>query len=191
VTAAVDKQSFAAQALALSRKMLNGADTNGNGVIEPLLKEGGTYTTYFYSQYLAALGAQPEPGSGVSTPVPVTATATEVAPAATATPGPPGVATATAPAPTKAPAPTPKPVFITYSNFVINPPQTTIKVGTTVVFIIQKGPHEPYNATGSDQFDSGTGLVDTTYSFTFRQAGTITILCGYHNNMTATLVIQP
>ena len=29
-----------------------------NGVIDPLQKEGGAYTTYIYSQYLAALGAQ-------------------------------------------------------------------------------------------------------------------------------------
>ena len=200
-SAATDKQSLASQALALSKKMLNGAP-NANGVIDPLQKEGGAYTTYIYSQYLAALGAQPQPGSGVATPAPVVATATEVAPGATAipgapgataTPGAPGPTDTTAPQGTATKAPTPKPVIITYSNFVINPPSTTIKVGTTVVFVIQQGPHEPYNATGPDQFDSGSNppLVNTTYSFTFKQAGTITILCGYHSNMSATLVIQP
>jgi plastocyanin/uncharacterized membrane protein YozB (DUF420 family) len=209
-TSIADKQSLTAQALALTRTMLNGVDSNGNGVIEPLAREGGAYTTYFYSQYLAALGAVPEPGSGVATPVPAAATATpapqagatatQAAPGATATLGAPGpTATGAAPRATATPvpqatatkAPTPKPVVITYSNWVITPSDNTIAVGQTVTFIIQNGPHQPYNATGVDQFTSLGGLVNTTYSFTFTQAGTITLLCGYHQQMTATLNITP
>ncbi len=205
-TAIADKQSLTAQALVLTRTLLNGQDKNGNGTIDPLAGEGGAYTTYFSSQYLAALGAVPEPGSGVATPVPPTvtataaataaateaapeATATQTAPAATSTPGAPGP-TATPAAP-QATASKPKPVVITYSNFVITPSDNTIKVGTTVTFVIQDGPHEPYNDKGVNQFDSGPNLVNTTYSFKFTQAGTITLLCGYHSNMAATLHITP
>jgi plastocyanin len=210
-TAIADKQSLTSQALVLSRIMLKGQDKNGNGVIDPLGGEGGAYTTYFYSQYLAALGAVPEPGSGVATAVPATATAaavqtsaTPAAPPASATPGPsatPGgpaaTATSAAPAATATPVPQatatakPKPIIITYSNFVITPSDNTIQVGQTVTFVIQDGPHEPYNDKGVDQFDSGTNLVNTTYQFKFTQAGTITLLCGYHSNMTAQLTINP
>ncbi len=215
-TAIADKQSLTSQALVLSRTMLNGRDKNGNGVIDPLGGEGGAYTLYFYSQYLAALGAVPEPGSGVATPVPATATATAAAttaattaaaasatpgaPGPTSTPGAPGPtatgaapqATATPVPPTVAPLATkPKPVVITYSNFVINPSETTIQVGQTVTFVLQGAPHEPYNQTGVDQFDSGPNLVNTTFSFKFTEAGTITLLCGYHANMSATLNITP
>ena len=211
-TAIADKQSFTSKALVLSRTLLNGQDKNGDGVIDPLAGEGGAYTTYFYSQYLAALGAVPEPGSGVATPVPATATtgapAASATPAATSTPGPtatPGgptvTATSAAPAATATPVPQPtataaatakpKPIIITYSNFVITPSNNTIQVGQTVTFVIQDGPHEPYNDKGVDQFDSGTNLVNTTYQFKFTQAGTITLLCGYHSNMTAQLTINP
>jgi plastocyanin/uncharacterized membrane protein YozB (DUF420 family) len=105
-----------------------------------------------------------------------------VVPRDTATPVPQATATK---------APTPKPVVITYSNFVITPSDNTIAVGQTVTFIIQNGPHEPYADKGPDQFDSGPNLVNTTYTFKFTQAGTITLLCGYHSNMTATLHITP
>src|SRR5262249_28808782 len=69
-TAAADKVSLTGQALVLARLLLNGQDKNGNGAIEPLAGEGGALTTYYYAQYLAALGAVPEPGSGVATPPP-------------------------------------------------------------------------------------------------------------------------
>jgi len=215
-TAIADKQSLTSQALVLSRTMLNGKDKNGNGVIDPLGGEGGAYTTYFYSQYLAALGAVPEPGSGVVTPVPATATTaavqaspTEAAPGATATPaaagasatpGAPGAtATSAAPAATATPVPAatatakPKPIIITYSNFVITPADNTIHVGDTVTFVIQDGPHEPYNDKGVDQFDVGSHppLINTTVSQKFNQAGTITLLFGFHANMTAQLTILP
>jgi len=212
-TAVADKQSLTAQALVLARTMLNGANKTGGASVNPLAGQGGAFTTYIYSQYLAALGALPEPGSGVATPPPATATqaaaattaaavttVTQAALGPTATPGAPG-ATATLAATQAAPQPTatavpqatakPKPVVITYSNFVINPPQTTIAVGTTVTFVLQGAPHEPYNDQGVDQFDSGPNLVNTTYSFKFTQAGTITLLCGYHQSMKATLVITP
>ncbi|MEP7356950.1 MAG: choice-of-anchor Q domain-containing protein, partial [Anaerolineales bacterium] len=84
------------------------------------------------------------------------------------------------------------PAFITYRNFEIVPVSSTIKVGTTVIFNIEGGLHEPYSTTPPYNFDSGPNLgPGSTYAFTFNQAGTITLLCGYHANMTATLVIEP
>lgn len=195
------KQAAAGRALELSRNMLNGVDANGNGAIEAVLGEGGAYTAYFYSQFLAALGAEPEPGSGIATPVPPTATeapeeptvaptlAPGETPQPTATPAP----TATA-APTAEPtaAPTSAPVFITYRDFEIVPAQTTVKVGTTVTFLIQGSLHQPYNFTAPNTFESAANLGDgATYSFTFNEAGTVTILCGYHGGMSATVVVNP
>ena len=193
------KQAAAARALELSRNMLNGVDANANGVIEATVGEGGAYTAYFYAQYLAALGAEPEPGSGIATPLPPTGTPEPTAePSATATlePGATAAPTAT-PAPATATpepttAPTAAPVFITYRNFEIVPAQTTIKVGTTVTFLIQGALHQPYNFTAPNTFESPANLGDgTSYSFTFNEAGTVTILCGYHANMSATVIVQP
>ncbi len=186
------QQAAAGQALVISRDMLNGVDANGNGEIEAILGEGGAYTAYFYAQYLAALGAEPEPGSGISTPLPPTAT---VEPSATVTlaPGTTPEPTAT-PGPTNTPtvAPTSAPVFVTYRNFEIVPAQTTVKVGTTVTFLIQGALHQPYNFTKPNTFESPANLGDgTSYSFTFTEAGTVTILCGYHGNMSATVIVQP
>ena len=96
-------------------------------------------------------------------------------------------------------APPAKPVTITYHDvngtFEIVPGSSTIKVGTKVTFQIQSDSgqfHEPYSTTPPYNFDSGPGLADgQTYSFTFDKAGTITLLCGYHGNMQATLIVQP
>jgi plastocyanin len=204
-TVPADQQSYAGQALALTREMLDGVDANGNGQIEAVAGEGGAYTAYFSSQYLAALGAIPEAGSGVATPVPPTQTPEPTdTPDAESTPEPTtaGATTAperspTAPPPTATTAPaqptaTPAPVFITYSNFVISPSATTITVGTTVTFLIRDSLHQPYNFTPPNTFESLANLGDgQTYQHTFTEAGTITILCGYHGNMSATLTIQP
>ncbi len=56
-TKAADQQADTAQALTLAQAMLNGVDANNNGMIEPIAGEGGAYTLYFHSQYLAAMGA--------------------------------------------------------------------------------------------------------------------------------------
>ena len=199
-TSAVDRQSLAGQALALARTMLDGNDINGNGVIEPLAREGGAYTTYFYAQYLAALSAVPAAGSGIATAAPATATppppepTATPAPANTTAPGDTAVPPTATPVPTNtaAPAATTAPVFITYRNFEIVPGSNTIKVGAKVTFLIQGALHQPYSFDPPYHFDSPNNLGDgSSISFTFDKAGTITILCGYHNNMSATLIIQP
>jgi plastocyanin/uncharacterized membrane protein YozB (DUF420 family) len=56
-TTLTERQKYAAQLFQLSQEMLAGVDANNNGVIEPVPGEGGAYTLYFHSQYLAAMGA--------------------------------------------------------------------------------------------------------------------------------------
>ncbi|MEP7359818.1 MAG: hypothetical protein ABI847_21385, partial [Anaerolineales bacterium] len=159
---AADRQALAGQALVLARTMLDGKDNNGNGVIEPLAREGGAYTTYAYAQYLAALGAVPAAGSGIATAIPPTQTSeptTTQEPGATPRPTEQPTATPQPTATTPAVAATPKPVFITYRNFEIVPGTTTIKVGTTVTFLIEGTLHEPYAGSAEPFiFDSGPNL---------------------------------
>jgi plastocyanin len=202
-TTPAEQQSHASAAFDLTRAMLDGVDANANGRIEALPGEGGAYTAYFTAQYLAALGAAPEAGSGVATAVPASATpeptaaATQAQAQPSATPAagtqPPTVAAATATTrPAQATA-TPAQVFITYNNFNILPAQTTIKVGTTVVFLIQDSVHQPYaGAAAPFIFEAPNNLgPGSSWPHTFNEARTMTILCGYHSNMSGTLIVEP
>jgi plastocyanin len=197
-TTAAEQQANASQALTLTRTMLDGNDANRNGLVEPIAGEGGAYTTYFVAQYLAALAAVPEAGSGVATPAPATetpppaieASPTAAATAATATSAGPAASATSAPAQATA---TPAPVFITYRNFEIVPAQTTIKAGTQVVFLIQGSLHQPYaGASAPFIFEAPNNLGDgSSWPHTFNDPRTMTILCGYHANMSATLIVEP
>lgn len=87
------------------------------------------------------------------------------------------------------------PVFITYRDFEIVPAQTTIKVGATVIFLIQAGEgvfHQPYNFIAPNVFEAPANMGNgVSYPYTFNEVGTTTILCGYHGNMQATVIVQP
>lgn len=97
--------------------------------------------------------------------------------------------------PTTAPTAMPNVVYITYQDFEIVPAQTTIKVGTEVVFLIKSASHmfhQPYTFDQRDPFQSAVGLGDgTTFAHTFTVPGTFTIACGYHNNMIASVTVTP
>jgi len=73
----------------------------------------------------------------------------------------------------------------------------TIKVGTKITFLIKSASgvmHQPYSFDPPYHFDSPNNLGDgTSVTFTFDQAGTITLLCGYHDAslMHARLTIEP
>ena len=201
-TASADQQALAGEALTLTRRMLDGFDANGNGTIEPIPGEGGAFTLYFHSQYMATIGATAREGSGITVPavVPTSeATATEAAagvattpPEATAAPGNTEAPPATAVPPTTAAAATLAPVFITYRDFEILPAQNIVKVGQQVIFLIQGSLHQPYNFTAPNTFEAPNNLGDgTQFPFVFNTAGTVTILCGYHGNMSATVTVQP
>jgi plastocyanin len=68
-------------------------------------------------------------------------------------------------------------------------------VNTRVTFLIKSASgnfHEPYTNDPAPAFDSGPKLGDgASYVFVFSQPGTFTILCGYHNDMRATVVVTP
>lgn len=114
---------------------------------------------------------------------------------ATATSAPPTDTPVPAATDTPAVPPTPATVYITYKDFEIVPRQVTIKVGTTVVFLIEAGllvSHQPYNFTGVNQFEAPANLGNgTSWSYTFNEPGTVTVLCGYHAEMIGTVIVEP
>jgi plastocyanin len=138
------------------------------------------------------------PEQTASAPVPTaTPDSYPVDNAATATTDPnagvPATATTAPPAATNTSAP---PVFITYRDFEILPAQTTIKVGTTVNFIIESASgafHQPYAGAAAPFIFEGPAQMGNgvSWPFAFNTAQTLTILCGYHSEMRATLVIEP
>jgi plastocyanin len=70
------------------------------------------------------------------------------------------------------------------------PDRISIPVGTTVEFLIRDGLHQPYSEDAG--FESEPDLGDgQSYSFTFNQPGTFTLLCRYHSEMRATVVVTP
>jgi plastocyanin len=184
---AADQKAATQLALDFATQLLNGVDANGNGEIEAIEGEGGAYTLYFYSQYLAAMGALEQQSFVSATSEAATAIA---APTDTPLPG----ATDT-PAPTATPEPSPTPAgppVVVYRNFEIVPGEIRIKVGTTVVFSIRGSLHQPYNFTAPNVFEAPPDLGDgATTSFTFNEAGTTTILCGYHAGMKGTVIVEP
>ncbi len=110
-------------------------------------------------------------------------------------PGPAGTSsttdTATAQPATPGPG-TQAPVEIVYRNFEIVPARITLKVGTPVRFVIKDGLHQPYNSTPPNTFEAPANLGDgTTFAYTFAEAGTTTLLCGYHKNMQAVVDVEP
>ena len=86
-------------------------------------------------------------------------------------------------------------MFITYKDFEIVPRTVTIKVGTTVVFLIEAGflvSNQPYNFNAPNVFESPANLGNgKSWSYTFNEPGTVTILCGYHSEMVGTIVVEP
>ncbi len=94
--------------------------------------------------------------------------------------------------PTLVPTATPGTIFITYQDFEIVPGQVTISIGATVVFLIKGHLHQPYNFDPPDTFESPAGLSDSTsWAYTFNEPGTVTIRCGYHSKMVATVIVTP
>ena len=129
---------------------------------------------------------------------PATEAATSVPPATATTDSDEGGAATATPAPTEPPAPTATlaAAFITYRDFEIVPAQTTVKAGQQVNFLIESAAgafHQPYaGAAAPFIFEAppnmGHGL---SWPITFNTAQTLTILCGYHGDMRATLIVEP
>ena len=156
----------------------------------------------------------PPPPTAVPTKVPPTSVDTVAAPTAGPTsispsptsPSAPG-ATPTdtplppTPTPSRTPTATAAPLFaaVTYQDFEILPAALTIKVGTTVIFRIRSASgafHQPYTPgfqnPGPNDFEAPANMGEgAQFSFQFNQAGSVTLLCGYHGNMLAALTVTP
>ncbi|MEK7278551.1 MAG: hypothetical protein AAB427_14460 [Chloroflexota bacterium] len=101
---------------------------------------------------------------------------------------------------TAAASPTPGIAYMTFQDFAILPSQITITPGTKIVFLIKSASgtfHEPYssfpnNFNLSGLFDSGALRDGDSYAYTFAQAGTYTVRCGYHPDiMVSTVEVTP
>jgi plastocyanin len=179
---ASERTVFTTKILELTTQLLNGVDLNDNGTIEPVAGEGGVYTAYFQSQYLAAIGAL----AGESLP----ATPAAVTAEAEASPPPdtPGVAASTTPDAGL--------TTVIVHNFEFVPNTLTVKAGTTVVFLIQDSQHHAYHSFPNSEelagFDSGLLSPGDQFRYTFDVPGTYTIRCREHlRSMVMTLVVEP
>jgi len=78
---------------------------------------------------------------------------------------------------------------IKIDNFVFNPPELTIAVGTTVKFVN----HDdiPHSVVDKDNaFRSKALDTDDSFSFTFANAGTFDYFCGLHPHMTGKIIVR-
>jgi len=75
------------------------------------------------------------------------------------------------------------------SNFTFNPPQLTVKAGTTVTWTNEDD--IPHTVTSTTQvFKSAALDTDQKFSFTFTTPGTYKYFCALHPHMTGTIVVE-
>jgi plastocyanin len=80
--------------------------------------------------------------------------------------------------------------IVKIDNFTFNPPELTIKLGTTVTW--ENGddiPHSIVEAGG--KFHSKALDTSEKFSMAFTNAGEITYFCGLHPHMTGKIVVKP
>ena len=78
---------------------------------------------------------------------------------------------------------------IKIDNFVFNPPELTIAVGTTVKFVNHDDiPHSVVDKNKA--FRSKALDTDDSFTFTFANAGTYDYFCGLHPHMTGKIIVQ-
>lgn len=151
-----------------SQKLLAGEDTSGNAEIEP--EEGGIFTAYQHSQYMAAIGVSNGTSSAIVDVQPVLEVGFDEQVASGE-------------------------VVIEMFDFEFVPIRASIPAGTTVRFV--NVGNDPHSATAdNDLFDSA--LVDPAgdYSYTFDEAGTYAYYCLLHGlpggqGMAGTITVEP
>ena len=78
---------------------------------------------------------------------------------------------------------------IKIDNFVFNPPELTIAVGTTVKFVNHDDiPHSVVDKNKA--FRSKALDTDDSFTFTFANAGTYDYFCGLHPHMTGKINVK-
>jgi amicyanin len=78
---------------------------------------------------------------------------------------------------------------VSIDNFTFNPPQLTIKAGTTVTWTNKDDIPHTIAAVGK-QFKSKVLDTDNAYSFTFTTPGSYAYFCSLHPHMTGTIVVE-
>lgn len=74
-------------------------------------------------------------------------------------------------------------------NFSFNPPQLTVKAGTTIHWTNRDD--LPHNVVAEDKtFRSKVMDTDEQFSFTFDKPGTYSYFCGLHPKMRATITVE-
>ena len=75
------------------------------------------------------------------------------------------------------------------SNFTFNPPQVTVKAGSTVTW--SNDDDIPHTVTSTTlAFKSAALDTDQKFSFTFATPGTYKYFCSLHPHMTGTIVVE-
>ncbi len=75
------------------------------------------------------------------------------------------------------------------ANFTFNPPQTTVKAGTSVTWTNEDDiPHTVTSTTLA--FKSQALDTEQRYSFTFTTPGTYRYFCSLHPHMTGTIIVE-
>jgi plastocyanin len=111
-----------------------------------------------------------------------------------AQPAAPPAATPAGSLPPVAGAPTAAPlsgqVNVIMSGFAFDPPELTIKAGTTVTWTNQDSATHNVKADDDSWVSPDLGKGDS-YSHTFDTAGVVAYRCVFHSNMIATITVVP
>jgi len=75
-------------------------------------------------------------------------------------------------------------------NFTFNPPELTVKPGTTVTW--ENADDIPHSVVeNSGKFRSKPLDTGDTFSMTFTDAGEVAYYCGFHSHMTGRIIVKP
>jgi amicyanin len=78
---------------------------------------------------------------------------------------------------------------VTIDNFTFGPPELTVPVGTTVMWVNHDDiPHSVVDKNKA--FRSKALDTDDAYSFTFASAGTFDYFCGLHPHMVGKIIVK-
>ena len=77
---------------------------------------------------------------------------------------------------------------IMIDNFTFEPPQLTVKIGTTVTW--KNRDDIPHTVVSAGKFRSKTLDTDDSFAFTFTTAGDYTYFCSLHPHMKGTIKVE-
>jgi amicyanin len=81
-------------------------------------------------------------------------------------------------------------MVIEIANFTFNPPEVTVKPGTTVTW--KNADDIPHSVVENDaKFRSKPLDTDETFSMTFTEPGEVGYFCGLHPHMKGKVIVKP